>query len=115
MAAGVRTSVAQYDALLDRVLAFGSFIDAINGGLGDAVIVSETARHRLAQISYSAYQDWLCSLLMALERCRANFARDGFELLHERRRGAELEGLLDTVQLLLDLCIIITRHQDDTV
>jgi hypothetical protein len=31
--AGVGTSVAQDDTLFDRVLAFGSFVNVINGGL----------------------------------------------------------------------------------
>jgi hypothetical protein len=41
MTAGVRTSVTQYDPLFNRVLAFGSFVDAIDGGLGNAVVVSK--------------------------------------------------------------------------
>lgn len=52
VAAGVRASVAQYDTLLNGVLAFGSFVDAINRGLRDAIIVTETVRHVLAHILY---------------------------------------------------------------
>jgi len=50
-------------------------------------------------------------LLMTFERRRTDFARDRFQFFDKGRRRAELECLLDAVQLLLDLCVVVARHQ----
>ena len=48
---------------------------------------------------------------MAFERRRTDFARNCLEFFDECRRRADLEGLLDAVQLLLDLRVIVACYQ----
>lgn len=48
---------------------------------------------------------------MTFERRWTNFARNRLEFFDERRRRAELESLLNFVQLLLDLRFVVACHQ----
>lgn len=52
---------------------------------------------------------------MALVWLRTYFARYRDELFHRSGCSAELEQLLDAVELLLDVGVIVSRDQDDSV
>jgi hypothetical protein len=100
LAVGVGTAVAEDDALFNGVLAFwGIFVDAFNGGLGDAVVVAEAWRDVLVdgEVGWNVDSWFVHLLLVAFEGCRADFAGDGFEFFDAGGRGAELEGFLDAV------------------
>lgn len=91
MVACVRASVAQNNTLIDGILALRCLVNAVDGWLG--YIIVEAQAVTVTQ-NVAPYAVGCCLLLMTLKGPRANFARDGFKLLHESGRRAKLPILL---------------------